>query len=1324
MFRSRARIPSGSSPNSISTDPPVQLQMKALLKTVSPLFRWGFLVSGGVLILLIAGRSLWSSSLVTNWEKEIPLRQDKIAGTVQSMFRSRMDALAALAAKVSNDTVLLGEITSNNPQRVIAGNGKLSEFSAGGLLSIVVLDPKGTPLAWAGRRMVVDTAPFIASRQGDTVLVISRMELRSSVAIGVASPNDDIMVVVSQPLEVNVPISNRFISQESLLRDIADVIDENVRILSPGHSVAPSEGGAMRVELKDFRGSPVAVAFVSLPSMEQELQMFQNSADAWIGLFASILVLMVAYVATRNALRAPSPFVRIPLLLATLWGVRFLLLELQAPSLLVGGLLFDPAVFASPFPFGLASSLGETLISVAALFGTILIVARETPVPRNSRVATTLNPVLMLVVPVVAFLTVLILRAYGAALRSFVYDSTIRYVDPAAVMPNESQLIMYTIVILLTGALVLFLVSSATWMMHMVRRSVRGRSPFFPSGVVLLVYSLCVLGFSLLDRNPQFPAYFPFLAIGCGLSIFHWMEVSSTEGMWFLRLPGLSILLLLTFVLSVPVLDQKIHSKEHDRLRAYAGEVVRPVDAWLSFVVSESFSSLGESFQEVTNEAPAAEAESEIAFPIWSKTLLSKEGYNSAVILYTADGIEMSRFSVGLTNYEQDQLLRRLFDVAEEKLNVVERRVPEGLIKYYGMWGTLRDGRDRPVAIAAVLLSASERALFRGEASELLRTLGPKSGELAHRKVLISEYQNGYLAATNDESLTPGSPLENVIRDYFDKNERKYFEREEISADRSYGALYVKDESQSDRIVSLRTEDVGLRWHVYNTVKVALVYAAAALCGAAFLIALQWRRYRAMLFGFRGKLLLAFLLIALIPLVIFGYYNREFAAERQAVSTANRLNVDLDLVQQRIISSISDEEDFQYGINSDYCETVASDYGIDFTVYRRSEMLASSRPELYQSGILDSRLPGTVFAQLLVAAKGYAQTNETIGDVAYAVGYKQLTLNGITLGVLSVPTLYRQREVESELAERNAFTLGVYGVLLVLTTIAGVVLANQLSQPIRDLTGAAHAVGEGRLDVQLPVSGTGEISELLGTFNEMVRELKKSREELSRAEREKAWKEMAKQVAHEIKNPLTPMKLSVQHLRQAFKDNAKDLAEIVEQVTQTITEQIDALARIATEFSLFARMPERRFERVNLHHLLKETVQLFAQVRGIEFVVNFCDTDPILVADREELGRVFVNIVRNSVQAMERGGAITVTTEIHDQRCRILVRDTGAGIPRNLLSKVFQPNFSTKTDGMGLGLAIVRKVIEDLNGAIEVKSTVGSGTTMEIMLPLQSGSHV
>jgi signal transduction histidine kinase len=148
-------------------------------------------------------------------------------------------------------------------------------------------------------------------------------------------------------------------------------------------------------------------------------------------------------------------------------------------------------------------------------------------------------------------------------------------------------------------------------------------------------------------------------------------------------------------------------------------------------------------------------------------------------------------------------------------------------------------------------------------------------------------------------------------------------------------------------------------------------------------------------------------------------------------------------------------------------------------------------------------------------------------------------------------------------------------------------------------------------------------------------------------------------------------------------------------------------------------MPERAFERVDLNQLVTETIDLFKEVRGIEFKSHLSSQPAMVIADRDELRRVFINIVRNSVQAMERGGTVTIDLGVEHQICRIRISDTGAGIPEDVQPKVFQPNFSTKTDGMGLGLAIAQKVIEDLNGTVTLQSTVGVGTVVEMKIPLR-----
>jgi nitrogen fixation/metabolism regulation signal transduction histidine kinase len=233
----------------------------------------------------------------------------------------------------------------------------------------------------------------------------------------------------------------------------------------------------------------------------------------------------------------------------------------------------------------------------------------------------------------------------------------------------------------------------------------------------------------------------------------------------------------------------------------------------------------------------------------------------------------------------------------------------------------------------------------------------------------------------------------------------------------------------------------------------------------------------------------------------------------------------------------------------------------------------------------------------------------------------------------------------------------------------------------------------------------------------MTRDLKRGREELIRAEREMAWREMARQVAHEIKNPLTPMKLSIQHLRQTFRDRAPDFGRILEDVTRTVGEQIDALSRIASEFSRFARMPERQLTRCDMNEVVGEAIRLFAREERIRFETRLSPALPPVRADREELRRAFINVIRNSVQAMSSQGTITVATSMSGGRVTATLRDSGPGIPDEVMPRLFTPNFSTKTDGMGLGLAMVKGMLDDIGGSIRISSEQGRGVTVTITLP-------
>jgi nitrogen fixation/metabolism regulation signal transduction histidine kinase len=235
----------------------------------------------------------------------------------------------------------------------------------------------------------------------------------------------------------------------------------------------------------------------------------------------------------------------------------------------------------------------------------------------------------------------------------------------------------------------------------------------------------------------------------------------------------------------------------------------------------------------------------------------------------------------------------------------------------------------------------------------------------------------------------------------------------------------------------------------------------------------------------------------------------------------------------------------------------------------------------------------------------------------------------------------------------------------------------------------------------------------------MILELSKSAELLAKSEREIAWREMAKQVAHEIKNPLTPMKLSIQHLQRLKDDNSPDMEQKMKQLTQTLIEQIDTLSNIATEFSNFAKMPKATLEKENLFHIISTSIALFSESENVVIKFNNQLNNPIILGDKEQLMRVFNNLIKNAIQSIpnDRKGKIEIGLAQENSNYLICIKDNGVGITADIVDKIFVPNFTTKTAGMGLGLAMVKNMVESVNGKIWFKSNAGEGTVFYVSLP-------
>ncbi len=243
-----------------------------------------------------------------------------------------------------------------------------------------------------------------------------------------------------------------------------------------------------------------------------------------------------------------------------------------------------------------------------------------------------------------------------------------------------------------------------------------------------------------------------------------------------------------------------------------------------------------------------------------------------------------------------------------------------------------------------------------------------------------------------------------------------------------------------------------------------------------------------------------------------------------------------------------------------------------------------------------------------------------------------------------------------------------------------------------------------------------ELSELVKAYNRMILQIKEQKERLSFKEKEEAWQEMAKQVAHEVKNPLTPMKLTIQNFERKFDPNDPDISQKVKNLSKTLVDQIDLVVTVANAFSQFAQLPEKNNEVFNLNNEIKNIITIFSDER-IYFHSN---RENIMVEmDKIYLSRIITNLITNANQAKDedRENIINVDVEQRQKRIVISVEDSGIGIPEEMFAKIFEPNFTSKSSGMGLGLSMVKKMVQDYKGEISVQSEVGKGSKFTILLP-------
>ncbi len=321
------------------------------------------------------------------------------------------------------------------------------------------------------------------------------------------------------------------------------------------------------------------------------------------------------------------------------------------------------------------------------------------------------------------------------------------------------------------------------------------------------------------------------------------------------------------------------------------------------------------------------------------------------------------------------------------------------------------------------------------------------------------------------------------------------------------------------------------------------------------------------------------------------------------------------------------------------------------------------------------------------------------------------------VGILKVEYVQDNAQEKEQLSSFLNRLYWVYGVMLLLAVVFAYFLSSYITSSLKSISDKIQKTKLLKKNEKIDTAGTtSEISFIVEAYNQMIDELEKSAEKLAKGEREQAWREMAKQVAHEIKNPLTPMKLTVQSFERNFDPNDEGIVERVKDYTQILTQQIDVMSSIATSFSDFARMPQKNIENLDLVSVAKSTIDIFYE----NDVVFHSNKEKIyLNLDKNQITRVLNNLVKNSIQATEALEKPKIEVKLEEKTSSVVVsvKDNGKGISDADKKFIFEPKFTTKTSGMGLGLPMVKNIVEAYDGSLEFNSVLGLGTEFVITLP-------
>lgn len=467
-----------------------------------------------------------------------------------------------------------------------------------------------------------------------------------------------------------------------------------------------------------------------------------------------------------------------------------------------------------------------------------------------------------------------------------------------------------------------------------------------------------------------------------------------------------------------------------------------------------------------------------------------------------------------------------------------------------------------------------------------------------------------------------------------------------------------------------------------------------------------------------STLTLTFILTGVTTLIYIKDSNR-ITLEKQLTEKTNSVLIEL----QHKLSSVTDLKNQDREFLHQLLRKFSLVFFSDINLYDKSgELIATSRPEIFEKNLLSSYINPLAYNAIFYENELNFITEENIGSLNYYSAYVPINLNNDNaIGIVNLPYFARQTQITKTYYIMLSYLINIYVIIGIIGALIAIIFSRYLTKPLVLLQESIATIRIDKHNEKIQWNKNDEIGLLIREYNFMVDKLEQSADLLKHSERESAWREVARQIAHEIKNPLTPMKLNVQYLEKAYKNNDPDFASKIESISKSLITQIDVLNDVAEMFSDFAKSKSMDLVKVNLKNVIDSSVDLFNKNTNISITVNYKEgkNELITYGFEKELLRVINNILKNAIQSVDKNKIAIINIEIrqHSKFIIVSITDNGKGISEEMRSQIFHPYFTTKTSGTGLGLAIVKNIMNEIGGKVSFESVKHGGTRFILKFP-------